>query len=131
MLHAHRHRFALTLLWLTIAVACARPASIETPEGKRAYDANEVVKRINEFQAATIAAADAKQLDVAVSRKWVEWCVQARGVMKEAPVGWDAVLRKLWGDPAIPGSGLRAEVAKNETLSHWVIVFDALLGLVQ
>jgi hypothetical protein len=118
-------RFATSLiLALTIfVIGCARPTTIQTPEAKRAYDANEVVKRINEFQAATIEASDTQQIPVATARTIVQWCVASLEALKGAPQGWDEVLRRSWQQ-------VKPEVEKLPKLSHWAIVVDALLGVV-
>ena len=79
------------LLVLTLS-ACVAPVSVQTPEGKRAWQANEVVTRIGAVQAMAIQAEATGGLTTAQARVIVTYCVASAKVAKTYPKGWEQTL---------------------------------------
>lgn len=73
-----------------------RPVTIETEAGKRAYDTNEVLIRVERLQDAAIAAFDRGQVDLATSRAIVFATVQVNDLAEAAQTGWQAAALKAW-----------------------------------
>jgi len=69
--------------------ACVAPVSVQTPEGKRAWQANEVVTRIGAVQAMAIQAEATGGLTTAQARVIVTYCVASAKVAKTYPKGWE------------------------------------------
>lgn len=98
-------RLAVTLALLTVIGACAK-VTPETPKAAAAIKADEVVLRINELQAATIAACwpDGVQkpecapggISTTASREIVKAAIDIRMVAKAVPTGWQAAVKAAW-----------------------------------
>lgn len=102
------------------SAACHPPASIQTPAGAHAYTADQIVKRLGEFQQATIDASDASKIPVATARTIVQWTTSAIQTLKTAPIGWGATARASW----IP---IKAQVNQLGAIASWTPIVDALL----
>lgn len=81
---------------LVVAVAltvmgCAKPASIQSPEATRAWQANQVLTRVAEVQAAAIQAEASGALKTADVRIIVTATVAVAKAAKDAPEGWPKV----------------------------------------
>ena len=112
------------ILVLVFLAGCASaPPTIQTPEGKRAYTANEIVIRVHEFQRVVIDASDRKIIPEEVAREIVTWTVASAKTLASAPQGWQGMLRSTW-------LAVRERVNSLSQLSHWSFVFDAMLGVV-
>lgn len=103
------------------ASACAPPPSIQTPEGKKIWTANEVVIRINEFQGAVIDASDLGALPVPTARTIVEWTTRSLRTIQAVPDGWLPVVAKGWAE-------VRPLIAEHPKLGHWTLILDLMLG---
>jgi hypothetical protein len=78
--------------------ACHAPITIITPQGKIAYTANEVLKRVQELQRATISAEATGGLPTPAARVLVTFCVETAKVVGALPDGWGATVAVMWGD---------------------------------
>lgn len=72
-------------------VACAKPTSIQSPEATRAWQANQVLIRVAEVQAAAIQAEASGALKTADTRIIVQATVTIAKAAKDAPEGWPKV----------------------------------------
>lgn len=136
-LRRHLVKFALVLALGTVGVSvadCHRPVTIVTPEGKAAYDADQVVLRLTEFsnvvkddtgyQYGNVAPADAFTII-----EWVSGDAHATppttGVVQiieqTAGQGWKAGARASWQ------ARIRPILERYPTLAPWVGVVDGLL----
>jgi len=79
------------------AAACQRPITIVTPQGQVAYTANEVLKRVQTLQTATIAAEANGGLPTAVARVIVTCTTESAKVLASTPNGWGPTVVTLWG----------------------------------
>jgi hypothetical protein len=86
----------LLLLFVLLCPACHAPTTIVTPQGQRAYTADQVVVRINELQNAAIELNKNNGLNDVVTRRIVTFAVQADTVLKQAPAGWQIQVSALW-----------------------------------
>jgi hypothetical protein len=93
-------RLLLVLLLSLAPTACMPPATIVTAPGKVAFQADQVVVRVNELQAAAIQANKTGGLDDMQTRVIVEYAVSADRVLKATPAGWQAAVVKLWQEAA-------------------------------
>jgi hypothetical protein len=82
---------------------CKAPVSVQTPQGKAAFTADQVVLRVGELQTAAIQAngtLDPKTgkpvLDQATTRLIVQFCVDANTALKNAPNGWGKAVGAAW-----------------------------------
>jgi hypothetical protein len=122
-------RLSTVVVLATILTACA-PKSLQTPEGKHAYTADQIAKRLGEFQNAVIDASSANKIPLADARTIVTWIsgdqhatppvVGALTILKVAPDGWQAVVLSGW-------QRVHPLVDRNPTLATWSGVIDALL----
>ena len=93
-------RRMLPLVVIVALVGCHAPVTIVTPEGKVAYTANEVLKRVEELQKTAIAVAGIPDSGVplSVTRTIVEFTVSAAKVLDASAPGWGQSLAIAWGD---------------------------------
>jgi hypothetical protein len=83
-------RAILPFLLAAGLLSCAKPpASLQTPEAQRAWQANEVVTRIGEVQRVAIQAEATGGLTTAQARVIVTYCVASAKVAKAYPKGWE------------------------------------------
>lgn len=77
-----------------------------SPAGKRAANADAVLKRIGELQAAVIDAADSHAIPQDVANKIVFFTVEGAKITGSAKDGWLNATYKAWSDlkPQIPAS---------------------------
>jgi hypothetical protein len=99
----HVQRFAPFVL-LLVLVACA-PVSIQTPQGKQAYTADQIVIRLNELQNAAIQAnslMDPKTglpgLPTPTTRIIVQFVVSSDKTLKDLPAGWQQTVATAWAE---------------------------------
>lgn len=87
-------RLPLVLLAISLGTlaACA-PPTVQTPEGKRAHTANEVLKRVEHLQTAAIHAHKAGALNDAATVTVLRWAHDAADVLEEAPESWFPIVR--------------------------------------
>lgn len=119
------------LLAVLLVAACGHPATITTPEGQRAYKADQVVLRLGELQQAVIAAADANKVPLALAREIVTWIsgdVNATppkvGIVKafeSAPAGPPTFAVAEWNN-------LKARLEPYPDLATFVPIIDSFLG---
>ena len=77
--------------------ACVHaPATITTPAGKAAFNADQVVLRLNELETAAIVANSQNGLSVDKTKVFVEFVVSADTILKTTPNGWLATLTSAW-----------------------------------
>lgn len=76
--------------------ACHAPASVQTPTGKAAYTADQLVIRLGELENTVIAANLAGSLADRDATKLVRFCVDAAKVAKSAPAGWPILITNAW-----------------------------------
>lgn len=124
-----RYLASLCLVCLFV-VGCGVPTGIQTPQGKAAYRADQVVTRLGEFQNAVIDAGRANKLTQADARAIVAWIsgdvratppvTGAIDVLNTAPQGAKATLEASWAT-------VRPRVLANPTLASWAPIIDSLL----
>lgn len=85
--------YILLAVWVT---ACRPPITIVTPEGRKAYTANEIVIRVNRLMDTAIQADATGNLPVATARVLIRFCVRADEVLQRVPNGWGATVWTLW-----------------------------------
>lgn len=94
---SRRVRLPLAVLVLAILVAaCHPPATIVTPEGRRAYTADQIVVRVNELQQAAMAAEAVGGLLTDPTRILVKFAVSANYTLQTLPAGWLATVTTAW-----------------------------------
>jgi hypothetical protein len=94
---------AVALCGLLAAPGCAgKHVQGETPRAEAALQADAVVVRINELQAAVIQACgigptcQPGSLDTGLARRIVQACLDARTTLKAVPDGWRASVKAGW-----------------------------------
>ena len=130
---ARREAFVLMAFLGILALtcfACPPPATVQTPAGKTAFAADQVLQRVEELQNAAIAAnvtIDAKTglpgLSTSTTRAVVTYCVAAAKTLKASPAGWQATVTT--GFSELRGS-LSAEDAQR--LGPYLAALDAALA---
>lgn len=78
------------------SAACHAPVSIQTPQGKAAYSADQIAIRVNELQNAAIQANAAGALPEATTRTIVKFAVSADTTLRAVPQGWQATVAQAW-----------------------------------
>jgi hypothetical protein len=92
----------LPLFCLLAFSGCAKKVTGATPVAQAALNADAVVIRVNELQAATIQyCGPAPQcalgtLDTALARQIVQTTIDLRQVLKAVPAGWQATVKQAW-----------------------------------
>src|SRR5690242_5250412 len=82
---------SIVLLTLGPAISCASaPTSVQTPAGKAAYSADQVVSAIGIFQDAAISANANKLISDADTRLIVTFAKSAVATIVAAQTGWQA-----------------------------------------
>lgn len=90
-------RFLRTLLVLSLLSAgCHAPTTVQTPQGKIAFTADQIAIRVGELQNTAIQANATGALPEATTRTIVTFCVQAAMVLQSAPGGWQAIVANSW-----------------------------------
>lgn len=113
-------QLGVVLIVVALVSGCA-PKTL-SPTGQRVFTANEISIRVGEFQSATIAASDAKQIPQETAREIVKWCIAAQETLRSTPSGWEATLKTGW-------SALRPKVRALPQLSGWSTAVDIILGV--
>lgn len=111
----------IVVLLVALVAACAPPPSIQTPEGKKVWSANEVVIRINEFQEAVITAYDLGGLPKDTAEPLVTWTVRSLRTIQKLPDGWLQVVAQGWRE-------VRHLVPDDPKLAPLVLVLNLALG---
>lgn len=94
-----RHvRTLAPLVFALVLVACSRPTTIVTPQGKAAYTADQIVLRINNLQNAAIQAEQTGGLSTDTTRTIVEFAVSADRTLKSVPSGWQQTVSAAWAE---------------------------------
>lgn len=111
----------LLFVLLLATAACHPPVSIQTPAGKAAYTADQIVTRINELENAAIQANSTGGLPTETTRVIVEFCVSADATLKTTPQGWQAAVSTAWAQakgklPAISNPAVAAAIASVDVL---------------
>ena len=94
----------ILVLCLVGIVACAMlsacpPPSLQTPQGRTAYTANQVAIAIGTLQDAVMAAHSTKDLDgrpllsTSTTRKVMSFSLDALDILDKTPDGWQATVR--------------------------------------
>jgi hypothetical protein len=92
---------ALSILPLT---GCAHKTVGATPVGQAALNADAVVVRVNEFQAAVIQycgpgpSCAPNTIATPLFREVIQACISARTVLKSVPAGWQASVKATWAE---------------------------------
>jgi hypothetical protein len=118
-----RYFAPFVLITLLAGTACSPPASIQTPQGKAAYTADQIVIRVNELQAAAIQAEANKGIDTATARIIVQFAVSADKTLKEVPAGWQAAVAKAWAE-----TKAKLPVITNPAVSSAISSVDVVLA---
>ncbi len=115
-------RFVLACCLALTFVACTTPTKIVTQPGQIAFKSDAIVVRINELQAAAIAANTSGGLDALTTKVVVEFSIAARTTLGALPDGWQITVKQAWAQarPKI--------VTTNSTLLLAVGAIDALIG---
>lgn len=79
-----------------LSVSACAPPSIQTPAGKTAYTADQIVLRVNELENAAIQANATGGLDVRTTKTLVEFAVAADQTLKVTPAGWQTTVGTAW-----------------------------------
>lgn len=88
---------ALTLACSAVTLhACTRPVTIVTPEGQRAYAADQIVLRVGELQNVAIQMNTSGILDINTTRTIMNWSINAATILKTLPSGWRLTLQQSW-----------------------------------
>jgi len=111
---------ALGVLALT-CIACP-PPSVQTPAGKTAYAADQVVLRIGELQTAAIDANAAGELSTETTRHVVQFTVDAAKTLKASPDGWHTTV-----GPAYVGMKNQLAPAERARLGPYLGILDAIM----
>lgn len=101
--------------------ACAPPPTIQSPQAKAAWRADQVVVRLGEFQQVVIDGSDQGKWPVQDARTIVQWTTGAIETLGRAPNGGSAVIAEGW-------SRVRTVVSKYPGLVIWAPVVDELLA---
>lgn len=129
---------ALAVVYVVIGLAalttsCVHPpATVTTPEGQRAFNADQIVQRLGEFQSAVIDLSRAGKIKLEDARIIVAWVSGD----KNATPPVTGVIDILRAYPASGPTGLvnaswqtaRPRVVAVPDLADWVPVLDQLLG---
>lgn len=115
--------FGALLSAALVSVTSCAPKSIQTPAGRAAYSADQVVLRIGELQTATIDANRGGALSDAIAIKVVRFCVDANKTLKAVPSGWQPTVATAYHQ-------LRAELTDRDrqSIALYIAALDALLG---
>lgn len=110
-------RLPVALLCLSL-IACHPPASIQTPQGKIAYTADQVAQQIGHLEQAVIAANQAtpKGIPDQTAIDIVQFCVAAELTLGKTPSGWQQTVATAWGQlkakyPAVTNPVIQSLIA--------------------
>jgi hypothetical protein len=106
--------------------ACHATPNIKTPEGQIAYRADQVVLRVNDLQATTIAAEQAGDISTDMARVIIQTCVSMNETLKTTPAGWQTTVRTAWAEMKFL-IGVVTNRAVNAALSIVDAILEALL----
>jgi hypothetical protein len=77
-------------------IACHAPVTIVTPQGKAAWQADQILKRVEELQNAAISANAAGAFPLPATKVINNYAMDAAYICKAAPQGWQEMLKKGW-----------------------------------
>ncbi len=92
----------IVIALLCTAPACSHKVTGATPVAQAALNADAIVIRVNELQAAVIQACgpapqcQPNSLSTALARDLVQTCLDLRATLKAVPAGWQATVRAAW-----------------------------------
>lgn len=122
-----RRRLSLLLTPLLVGLllaSCAPPPSIQTEPGKRAWQANEFVKRVGELQNAAIQAESTQGLTTAQARVIVTFCVSAAKTAKDYPAGWEKTAQAAYANTK---TALGPTALQNPTVAFAMALIEGML----
>jgi hypothetical protein len=82
----------LFIVILALTVGCGAPTSVQTPAGKAAYTADQLIVSLGIFQDAAIGANSQKILSDPSTRLIVTFVKSAVTTVQAAPLGWKATV---------------------------------------
>lgn len=115
---------ALLILAVALLAACVPPPSLQTPEGRAAWSANQLLLRVGELQGAAIEAnavngADGKPLLAeGTTRRIDQVCRAIAESVKAHPSGWQHQVAVLYAD-------LKATM-KPEEMARFAIIISSI-----
>lgn len=87
-------------LWPLVAISllagCHHPVTVITPEGQRAYGANEVAKRVVQLQDVAIALTESGTIPESTGIAIVTTTVSMLKTLRMAPAGWETIVNSAW-----------------------------------
>lgn len=114
---------ALTLPLAVTQEACTAPVTVQTPAGKTAYTADQIVVRVNELQNAAIKANATGGLDTTTTRTIVQFAVSADKVLAVTPAGWQQTVGQAWKE-----TKTKLPVIANPTITAVIQAVDVVLA---
>lgn len=127
-----RETFSAVLVLMVLAVSgCAVPtvpSTITTPEGKRAWVADQVLIRVAELQNVVIKAQRTGGLPTAPARQIVTFCVLAERTLMKTPGGWQPTVITAWKELK---RTLPIGTTNNLAIQASFGVVDTVLGIIE
>ncbi len=122
-----RRTSTVALLALFVALSACIPKTIQTPQGKAAYTAVQVLNRVEELQNTAIKGNQQGIVSDKTAILVVQFTVSAAKTLKATPDGWQATVRKAWAEakakiPAPDTTALGASIAAID------LVLSSLVG---
>jgi|WetSurMetagenome_2_1015567.scaffolds.fasta_scaffold92207_4 hypothetical protein len=108
-----------------MTVGCHPPVNIVTPEGKKIYTANEVLKRVEELQNAAIKADTQKVIPTHTARIIVQFTVSSARTIGMVSDGWGIVVAKAWAEVK---AQIPLEILNNPAIKVAVFAVDIALA---
>lgn len=118
----------LAAVLLSGMLGCAKAPPNLTPEGQKAYTADQIVVRVNRLMDTAIDAEAAKALPTATTRVIVRFCVEADKTLAQLPAGWGPTLYTAWHqvkeDPLV-----KPYLLQNQYIATAASVIDLALAM--
>lgn len=111
------------LLVLTLS-ACVAPVSVQTPEGKRAWAAAQVVQRLGELQSAAIQAESGGSLTLPQARVVVTFTVAGAKTANAAAIGWEKAVLVAFTETK---AALPQAVWQSSPLTYTLAILEGIL----
>ncbi len=115
-----RPRSLIFVALLVLSSACVSTPPNLTPAAQVAFQADQVVLKVNALENAAIAAQANGSISLDTARAIVTFCVGADTVLKAAPLGWQQTILRAWNatksviptkDPTVASLILAVDVA--------------------
>ncbi len=118
-----RFGWLLAPLLVLSSAACVKTPPNLTPAAQVAFQADQVVLKINALENAAIAAAVNGSISTDTARVIVTFCVDADKILKVAPLGWQQTVLTAWNTAKgqIP--------TKDPTVASLILAVDVALPL--